>query len=191
MTTARAAQRSLRIIRAFAAMAIVCAVAAACQAEHSQIQASSGSVVSRGSDPLGVGRRMSVSDARAAVGFAVLMPRPSGAVARVHVTQAWVNSISRQVALVLDHGKITVMMWPVQAFHKNAVKYFREFIAQNHASIYIGRVNGSPVLVIRPHTDINRTNPAWVEFYRNGIDINIYSASYGSRALLQIAGSMR
>jgi hypothetical protein len=186
------AKRLFLVIPAWVAVVAACSLAAGCQSPpHSQIKVSTGRVVLKTSDPLIVGQRTSVAGASAAVGFRVLTPRPSPAIARVDIAQVWVNSKLRQVALVLDNRKITVMMWPVQAARRNAVKYFRAFMAQNHASIYIGRVNGSPALVIRPRTDAGRSNPAWIEFYRHGIDINIYSASFGPKALLELAASMR
>lgn len=142
-------------------------------------------------DPLIQGQPASAASASAAVGFSVPTPTPSRAVSNVRLTQAWVNRQSREVALVLDGGKATVMMWPVAAANRNAVSYFKEFTAQNNARAWIGRINGSPALVIRQHTDADHANPAWVEFYRDGIDINIYSSSYSSSTLVELAATLK
>jgi len=68
---------------------------------------------------------------------------------------------------------------------------FKAFIAENNATAAMGQVNGQPALVIEPNTDAPRSNPAWVEFNRNGIDINVVSSSYGTDTLLAVADSMQ
>ena len=52
-------------------------------------------------------------------------------------------------------------------------------------------MHGQPALVISPRTDGCDSNPAWVEFKRNGIDIDIHSSSYGTDTLLAVADSLR
>ena len=48
------------------------------------------------------------------------------------------------------------------AAYRNALHDFRKFIAQNHVTAAIGRVQGQPALVITRHTDRCGSNPAWV-----------------------------
>jgi hypothetical protein len=96
----------------------------------------------------------------------------------------------RQVALVFDNGKVEITMAPAQ--YRNPLRNFRAFIAENRVTAAIGQVNGQPALVITPKTDATtHSNPAYVEFDRNGIDINISSHTYGTGTLLAIASSMR
>jgi hypothetical protein len=137
--------------------------------------------------PLVNARQTTVAGAAAAAGFRV--PVPSHALAsRADLSHVWVNKQLRQVALVFAGGKITIMMWP--ASYRDPLASFRLFIAQNHASAAIRHVLGRPALVITPHTDVPRTNPAWVEFDRNGVDINLVSTNYDTAALLAIAASL-
>jgi hypothetical protein len=138
--------------------------------------------------PLVNGQATTVANAQAAAGFPV--PLPNTAVAsQGNLTQAWMDSTQQQVALVFDGGKLTIMMWP--ATYQNPTSEFQTFIAENNATAAIGQVNGQPALVIQPNTDAPRSNPAWVEFDRNGIDINVVSSSYGTDTLLTVANSMQ
>jgi hypothetical protein len=62
--------------------------------------------------------------------------------------------------------------------------------AMNAGSTSIGQVNGQPALVVEPDTDATGANPACVEFDLNGTDVSLYSSSYGTDTLLEIADSM-
>ncbi|MGH7868647.1 MAG: hypothetical protein ACREP9_13715, partial [Candidatus Dormibacteraceae bacterium] len=132
-------------------------------------------------------QKATIAGARAAVSFPVLLPNAAPA-SQSNLTQVWVDHEQHQVALVYSRGKLTVMMWP--ATYTDPTREFRTFIAENHATAAIVRMNRQPALVIQPHTDTLHSNPAWVEFERNGIDINIVSSSYGTDALLAVADSM-
>jgi hypothetical protein len=145
----------------------------------------------------GMAEKTTIAGAGAKAGFAV--PVPSTAVAsRMSLTQAWVNgntipSEERQVALVFDNGKMQILMH--RATYQSALRYFRAFVAeksQNRVTAAIGQVNGRPALVITPDTDaLTHSNPATVNFWRNGLFISLYSHTYGTDTLLAIASSMR
>ena len=77
------------------------------------------------------------------------------------------------------------------AHYINARAHFEKFITQNHATAVIGHVHKHPALVIAPNTDACGSNPAVVEFDHKGIDVTIYSGSYGTDTLLAIANSLR
>jgi hypothetical protein len=139
-----------------------------------------------------VAEKTTVAGAQAAVGFPV--PTPSGAAASpANLTQAWVNTYNDEVALVFDKGKIDITM--ARATPQKDLRYFQAFVAQknkNRVTDAIGQVNGRPALVITPNTSaVCHCNPAVVEFDRNGIDVSIYSNTYGTGTLLAIASSMR
>jgi hypothetical protein len=138
--------------------------------------------------PLVHEQKATVAGAQALVGFPVSVPRDA-ALSHVSLSQAWVNRQQRQVALVLGGGKVTIMMW--RATYRDPLTEYKTYIAENHVTAVIGRVNGQPALVITPDTDIPRSNPAWVEFDRGGIDVNLESSSYGTSALIGIADSMK
>jgi hypothetical protein len=138
--------------------------------------------------PLIQAEKVKPTDAQREVGFPVPIPDATAANPE-NLTQAWVKPAWRQAALVFDRGKVTIMMWP--ALYRNPVQWFRTFIAENHAKITIGKVSGGPALVIAPRTDFYRSNPAWVEFERGRVDVNIVSSVYGTKTLLAVADSMR
>lgn len=137
--------------------------------------------------PLIHGEKTTVAGAQAAVGFTVAVPNDPAA-SRGDLTQTWVEAQPREVALVFDRGKVDIMMGP--AIYRDPASFFKKFSAEMDAKTAIMQVNGHPALVITPHTDPNNPNPAWVEFDRNGIDINIASTAYGTSVLLRIADSM-
>ncbi len=140
----------------------------------------------RNGSPLGPSRLTTAPDAQAAAGFPVLVPHVPAA-RPANLTRAWVDD-RRRVAMVFAAGKVTITF--ARANYSDALTEFRRFIAQNNAAATIGQVHKRPALVISPHTDGCGSNPAWIEFDHRGIDINIYSTSYGTRTLLSVADSL-
>lgn len=138
--------------------------------------------------PLVNGQETTVQAAQAAVGFQVPVPDIAAA-STSNLTKTWLDSSQQLVALVFDDGKLTIMMGP--ASYQDATSEFKTFIAENDANASIGQVNGQPALIIEPGTDTEKSNPAWVEFDHNGIDINLVSNSYGTDTLLAVANSMK
>ncbi len=143
--------------------------------------------------------KTTVAGAQAKAGY--LVPVPSTAAAsRANLTQAWVSGSTlprkdREVALVFDKGKIEILMH--RATYQSALRYFHAFIAERNqnggVTAEIGQVNGRPALVITPGTNYSHSNPAVVNFWRNGVLIRIFSniKAYGTDTLLAIASSMR
>ena len=123
--------------------------------------------------PLVSGRPTTVAGAQAAAGFPVLVPDVQAA-RLANLTRAWVDD-RRHVALAFAAGKVTITQAPTTRL--DAVTGFRRFVAQNPAGAAIGRVHGQPALVISPRADGCGSNPAWIEFEHNRIDVNVYSAS--------------
>ena len=124
----------------------------------------------------------------------------TAAASRANLTQAWVSGSTlprkdREVALVFDKGKIEILMH--RATYQSALRYFHAFIAERNqnggVTAEIGQVNGRPALVITPGTNYSHSNPAVVNFWRNGVLIRIFSniKAYGTDTLLAIASSMR
>jgi hypothetical protein len=144
-----------------------------------------------------VAEKTTVAGAQAKAGY--LVPVPSTAAAsRASLTQAWVNGNTiprkkRQVALLFDNGKVEILMH--RATYQSALHYFHAFIAEKNqnggVTAEIGQVNGRPALVVTPGTNYSHSNPAVVNFWRNGVLISIYSQTYGTDILLAIASSMR
>jgi len=141
--------------------------------------------------------KMTVAGARANVGYPVPVPSTPAA-SRANLTQAWVSGSTipraeREVALVFDNGKVQITMR--RATYQSALHYFRSFIAEkelNRVTAAMGQVNERPALVVTPNTSaFNHSNPAVVNFWRNGALISIYSHTYGTDTLLAIASSMQ
>jgi hypothetical protein len=135
-------------------------------------------------------RRMSVATASSAVGFAV--PQANVAIAPPRtLTDVWVAG--RQVALVYQHNEVTVLISP--ASHTDPTANFETFIRDpqmlaTHVIARLGQIGRNVALIISPHTDACRSNPAWVEFDDRGIDINIYSDTRSTAALFAVARSI-
>jgi hypothetical protein len=142
--------------------------------------------------------KTTVAGAQAKAGYPVPVPSTVAA-SGANLTQVWVNGKpiprkERQVALVFDNGKVDILMH--RATYRSALHYFHAFIAEKEknggVTAEIGQVNGWPALVIWPGTDYRHSNPAVVNFWRNGIFISIYSntKAYGVHILLAIAESV-
>jgi len=142
--------------------------------------------------PPGLAEKTTAAGAQAAAGFSVPVPSDAAA-SQANLTQAWVNKYNGEVALVFDKGKVDITM--ARATQQKDLRYFQAFVAQrnkNRVTDAIEQVNGRPALVITPNTSVVcHCNPAVVEFDRNGIDVSIYSNTYGTGTLLAIADSMR
>jgi hypothetical protein len=133
------------------------------------------------------GHRTSLRAAETALGFSV--PQPDVRIAGPsNLTAVWIAKPTRQVALVYGSGDVTVMM--ARAPYTDPRSEFSRFLRENHAKEQLGSVDGNVALVIWPHSDANRSNPAWVEFDRHGIDVNVVSATRQPRALLAVARSL-
>jgi hypothetical protein len=140
----------------------------------------------RNGSQLGLGRATTIAGAQDAAGFSLLVPQVPAA-RPANLIHVWVDD-RRHVALVFAAGKVTIML--ARANYSDALADFRRFIVQNHVAASIGHVHNRPALVISPRTDVCGSNPAWVEFDHGGIDINIYSTSYGTDTLLSVADSL-
>lgn len=138
-------------------------------------------------EPLVYEETTTVSGAQTALGVPMAMP-VAAAASNSNLTHVWMNG-EHQVALVYDSGKLTIMMWPAR--YTDPLEEFESFISVTTATASITQVAGRPTLVIEPGTDAPRSNPAWVEFDRAGIDVNIVSDSYGTSTLLDVANSMQ
>lgn len=149
--------------------------------------------------PLIGARRTTLAGAGAALGFVIPMPdvtspiRTSSASASqisLTLSRVKIQPLSREAELVFDHGKVTILIG--RATHKNAGAAFRtDLAAIKVGRAAIRRVNGQPAFVAWPRTDYTKSNPALVDFYLNGIDINVISTKLGTNMLLAIAGSIK
>jgi hypothetical protein len=141
------------------------------------------------SEPLIDGRKTTVAGAQEAAGYAIPLPHADTA-SNANLTQVWIDG-KREVALVYDSGKLTITMMP--AISKDPEKRFQAFIKQSKDVVKaaMARVNGQPALAISPNTDPYNANAAWIEFYRDGTDINVFSHHYGLATLLAVAESIK
>lgn len=136
--------------------------------------------------PLIDARAMTVAAAQSAAGYMIPMPTSASAGRRT-LTKVW-ESRNREVALVFAGGKVTLLIRP--AAYADPAAWFRKIVHESPGSAAVGRVKGQPAVVIQPNTDPYGPNPAWVEFYQNGLDFNVISTIYDTRTLLSIAESV-
>jgi len=143
-----------------------------------------------GNDPFPGGHQTTITGAQSAVRFHIAVPHTALADQRT-LSQVWVSSVSRLVALEYRHRKITILMmpWRVTQSPGKWFRYERRIMIKKY--VRVGHVNGTPALVvIKPDIDACRANPALVEFFRRGLDITVRSWSYGPAALIKIADSI-
>ena len=144
--------------------------------------------------PFPGGYRTTLARAHSAVDFPVPVPH-STAAGRRTLSGIWVSQDSQLVALVYGKGKIRILLerWPTTAnpITQDPEMWFRH---QQHImlrnSARLGRVNGEPALIVRPHVDSCHTNPALVQFYWRGLEIDVSSTGYGTTELLKIGQSI-
>ncbi|HEV2375785.1 MAG TPA: hypothetical protein VGS19_26915 [Streptosporangiaceae bacterium] len=170
-----------------AAAAVIAVTAAACSAPPATSSVPGSGLPQDYSHPFGPHeKQVTLAQAAASAGYSVTVPTAALANAET-LTTVWVSP-AHQVALVFDHGKITVMMAP--AIYHDPLSFFRKSLKGMNGKSQITQVNGQPMLVSFPHTDPLSPNPAWVEFDQNGVDTNIVSQTYGTATLLAIARTM-
>jgi hypothetical protein len=92
------------------------------------------------------------------------------------------------VALVYKRAGVSVTMSP--AVCADPQTHFSVFVRESHASSRVRSIRPYVALIISPHTDPCRSNPAWVEFDDHGVDTNVVSASRDTAALVAIARSI-
>jgi|ERR1700722_9984180 len=135
--------------------------------------------------PLFDARVMTVKAAESAAGYTIPMPTAAGLPI---LTKVW-ESPNHEVALVFARDKVTLLIRP--ATYTDPAVWFRKIVAESPGRASVGRVNGRPAVVIQPNTDPYGPNPTWVEFYRDGLDINVISTSDKSDTLVSIADSIK
>lgn len=143
-----------------------------------------------GSVPFPNGYETTVARAQSAVGFPIPLPHNAQANQQT-LSQVWVSQGSRLVALIYGNGKVKILLqpWPVTPSPEKWFRYERGLMIKGSAMA--GRVNGNPALIVQPDVGSCHSNPALVEFYRSGIDVDVSSSDYGTTMLLVIAQSMR
>jgi hypothetical protein len=133
------------------------------------------------------GEAASLGAAPSVVGFPV--PQADAAEATpANLTNVLVNQAMKQVALVYGGGQLAVVMSP--ALYSDPITEFTDFVSSNDATASLGSVDGLAALVITPNTDEPQTNPAWVEFDLNGVDVSLESDTLGTSTLLTVADSL-
>jgi hypothetical protein len=104
------------------------------------------------------------------------------------LTGVYADRKSQQVALVYGVGEVMVMMAP--AVYADPRARFNTFLRENHAKATLGSIDGDVALVISPDSDPQRSNPAWVEFDHDGVDMDVVSATRTTTLLLRVARSL-
>jgi hypothetical protein len=173
---------------AFIALVVAASlVAAGCGNTRPAIATSSGPGGVSLARPLPGAGPISLAAARAAISFPVPQPHVAAA-GPANLTGIFADRKSQQVALVYGGGEVTVMMAP--AGYADPRAQFDAFLRENHAKATLGSVDGDVALVISPDSDAHRSNPGWVEFDQDRVDINVVSATRATTVLLKVARSL-
>jgi hypothetical protein len=191
-------------VAVLAAVATVVAITAArsgaapATASHSIRPAVAGEPPVNWKMPLIGAHQTTLAAASRAAGFAVPMPDVAAPIRvgsgpanqiRMTLSQVWMNQ-ARAIALVFNGGRVTVLVSP--ASYRHAGQAFRtELAAIKVGRAAIDRISGKPALVVQPRTDYTKSNPALVEVYRHGLDINVISTKLGTNTLQAIAATVR
>jgi hypothetical protein len=133
------------------------------------------------------GEAVTLAEARATVHFPISLPTTTAANSQ-NLSDVWEANTDDAVDLNFDGSDVTVILRP--AAYSDAVTRYGMFIQQDDATASLGQVDGSPALVITPNTDEPQTNPAWIAFDLNGVEVNVVSHVYGTSTLLGVADSI-
>lgn len=137
-----------------------------------------------GNDPFPYGRQVSFVQGVQAVSYPVFVPNSpmanSGNMSQVYTDDD--GDLAFQYS-----SDITVMMWP--SAYTDPVAGLQNVLATTQATAALVQIGDSPGIEIYPNTAAN-ANPAWVEFVRQGVDINLYSSTQSVDTLVAVANSM-
>ncbi len=151
-------------------------------------EASSGGSLAEDESPVPNGVLTTVQMAKTDMQYPLSFPNTPDANAQT-LDAVWENKDLQQVALEYGSGKtITISMLP--ALYPDPHAELQDQVDLGISQASLTKVNGAPTLVVQPDTDYYKTNPAWVRIISNGVDINIYSTSYGVDTLLDVANSL-
>ncbi len=142
-----------------------------------------------GDVPFPGARRLALGQAQSVARFSLPVPHTSIAGAAT-LSQVWVNQGHTLVAFIYGHRKVTIELSPWTVTQRPSRWFRHELQIMSKKSAIIGQIHGGPALIVQPKTDYCHANPALVEFYWRGTDINITSTTQDTAALIRIADSM-
>jgi len=122
------------------------------------------------------------------VSYAILVPNVEKA-NESNLSSVWLDKQGDATALVFGKGEIAILMAPWKDVDSPEA-VFEQDVATMHAKTRVETINGDDALVIEPDTDIDASDPAWIELAHDGVDINIESSAYGTDVLLDVARSL-
>jgi len=139
--------------------------------------------------PIGGGRLVSLSTAEAEMGFALLMPA-SDLASRSNLVEVWSEPSEQEVGLVFEsEGKrLIIDLYP--AYLEDPKANYQAEIDLNLADQRLTEILGQPAIVTEPYTDVPKTNPAWLQFDLNGVDVNLFSYGFSTEDLIEVAQTL-
>jgi hypothetical protein len=102
-----------------------------------------------------------------------------------NLQQVWIDNAG-DIGFVYTTN-ITVMMWP--SAYPDPSAGLQTVLQTTTAKASLIQVGNSPGIELYPDTAAN-ANPAWVEFVRAGVDVNISSSTQSVDDLVSVANSM-
>jgi hypothetical protein len=185
-------RRSRKILAAqvllLGGVAAVIAYAAAQQLGPSSKSRSAGSLGIERS-PIGGGTQVTLQEAQADVSYLLVMPNSTAADAS-NVSEVWAEPEYQEIGIVFDSGsgRIVLDLYPYTLTDPKGA--YQDEIDLGVAKSTLTNVNGIPAIVTEPGSDVPGTNPAWVRFHLDTVDVNLFSQDVGTDELLGIAATI-
>jgi len=152
--------------------------------------ASTAGVVGDEGSPIGGGIEVDLATAEAEAGFDLLIPQ-SGLASATDLVQVWLESDVHEVGLVFDtdSGEVVMDLYPTTS--TNPKGEYQEEIDLGVAKSSLTTVLDQPAIVTEPASDVPGTNPAWLRFALDGVDVNLYSYELSTEDLVNIAQTLK
>jgi hypothetical protein len=132
------------------------------------------------------GEVVSLDEARAKPGFEILIPDHQEANGST-IDEVWYSESDNMVGVIFASG--IVQYWQPTPYG-DAHQGFEERISEGGADMRLIQVRGHEALIIEPDTDVEKANPAWLDFVEEGVLVSLWSYDHTAEDLIAVAESM-
>jgi hypothetical protein len=140
--------------------------------------------------PIGGGRIVDLPTAESEMPFTLLLAN-SPLANEGNLSAVWSEPDGPEVGLVYDDGggrQLVVDLYA--AYLDNPEGQYQSEIDLGIADERITTILDQPALVTEPFSDVPKTNPAWVRFEVEGVDVNLFSFQYSTQELIGVAETL-
>lgn len=139
--------------------------------------------------PIGGGRIVDLPTAQAEMKFDLLIP-DSDVASRSSLTEVWSEPEEQEVGLVFQSGENRLVVDLYPAYLEDPKANYQAEIDLHIAEQSLTEVLGQPAIMTEPYTDVPKTNPAWLQFDLDGVDVNLFSFEYSTAELVDVATTL-